>query len=123
VPRTFELVNSHPVGIRRIDPDAPNGDHLRMAVRIPTNLTLPPDLVSEVDRLAGRRNRSAFVEAAIRDRLKREQLRLAMARAAGAWTANDYPEFATPQDVAAWVRERRAEEPEPPDESPSKSSQ
>ena len=90
-----------------------------MAVRIPTNLTLPPELVDEVDRLAGRRNRSAFVEAAIRDRLKRERLRLAMARAAGNWSAAEYPEFATPDNVAEWVRERRAEDSDPGDPSPN----
>ena len=84
-----------------------------MTLRIAANLSLPPDLVDEVDALAGRRNRSAFVEAAIRDRLRRERLRLAMARAAGAWTAKEYPEFETPEQVAAWVRERRAEQTDP----------
>ena len=81
-----------------------------MATRTATNLSLPPDLVDEVDALAGRRNRSAFVEAAIRDRLRRERLRLAMTRAAGAWAAKDYPEFESSDQVAAWVRERRSEE-------------
>jgi predicted transcriptional regulator len=117
VPDAFALVNGHPVGIRQIDLRQAIIDHLRMAVRIATNLTLPPDLVEEVDRVAGRRNRSAFVEAAIRDRLKREQLRLAIARVAGAWTADEYPEFATSQDVTAWVRERRAEESDPIEDS------
>lgn len=42
--------------------------------------------------------------------IKREQLRHAMARAAGAWTATEYPEFDTAEKVVAWVRERRAEE-------------
>ena len=80
-----------------------------MAVRNPTNLSLPSDLVAEVDEVAGRRNRSAFVEQAIRDRLRREHLRIALERAAGAWKAEDYPEFATSEDVVRWVRERRAE--------------
>ena len=81
-----------------------------MTTRSATNLSLPPDLVDEVDAMAGRRNRSAFVEAAIRDRLRRERLRLAMTRAAGAWAAKDYPEFESSDQVAAWVRERRSEE-------------
>lgn len=80
-----------------------------MAVRSPTNLSLPEDLVAEVDAIAGKRNRSAFVEEAIRTRLKRERLRLAMARAVGSWSAEDYPEFATSEQVVEWVRERRRE--------------
>ena len=83
---------------------------MRMTLRSPTNLSLPEDLVAAVDTVAGRRNRSAFVEGAIRDRLKRERLREAMGHAAGAWSAADYPEFGTSERVLQWVRERRAEE-------------
>ena len=80
-----------------------------MVVRTPANLSLPRDLVAEVDAVAGPRNRSAFVEQAIRDRLRRERLRSALAQTAGAWSAEDYPEFARPQDVLDWVRAQRAE--------------
>ena len=37
---------------------------MRMAVR--TNLMLPPELVAEVDRIAGPRNRSRYVAEAVR---------------------------------------------------------
>lgn len=92
-----------------------------MALRIATNLSLPEDLVAEVDAVAGRRGRSAFVEQAVRDRLRRERLRHAMSAAAGAWSAQEYPEFATSEAVVRWVRERRREEtgPEPTDEGAS----
>jgi len=80
-----------------------------MAVRIPTNLSLPEDLVAELDAVAGRRNRSAFVEEAIRVRLKREKLRIAMERARGILTAEDYPEWATSEKVVEWVREQRSQ--------------
>lgn len=82
---------------------------LRMDVRIPANLSLPRDLVAEVDAVAGPRNRSAFVEAAIRDRLRRERLRVAIEKAAGAWSVEEHPEFASSDDVVEWVRARRAE--------------
>ena len=82
---------------------------LRMAVRTPTNLSLPPDLVAEVDAVAGRRNRSAFVEEAIRVKLKRERLRMAMERARGILTPDKYPEFATSEMVVEWVREQRSQ--------------
>ena len=80
-----------------------------MSVRIPTNLSLPADLVAEVDAIAGRRNRSAFVEEAIRIRLRRERLRVAMERARGILKPDQYPEFATADQVVQWVRDRRAE--------------
>jgi metal-responsive CopG/Arc/MetJ family transcriptional regulator len=80
-----------------------------MAVRIPTNLSLPEDLVAELDAVAGRRNRSAFVEEAIRVRLKREKLRIAMERARGILTAEEYPEWATSEKVVEWVREQRSQ--------------
>lgn len=82
---------------------------LRMTVRTPANLSLPRDLVEDVDAIAGPRNRSAFVEAAIRDRLRRERLRLAIHQSAGAWSADDHPEFTRPADTLEWVRARRAE--------------
>lgn len=81
-----------------------------MAVRSPTNLSLPSDLVAEVDAVAGRRNRSAFVEEAIRTKLKREKLRRAIEEIPGSWSAEDYPEFATSEQVVEWVREQRAME-------------
>ena len=80
-----------------------------MTLRIPTNLSLPEDLVAEVDAVAGRRGRSAFVEQAIRDRLRRERLRGALTESAGAWSGPDYPEFATSEAVVRWVQERRRE--------------
>ncbi len=82
-------------------------NHVRMGRR--TNLVLPEALVSEVDRIAGPRMRSAYVAEAVEARLRRDQLREVVMRTAGAWKAEDYPEFATPEAVVAWVRARRAE--------------
>jgi len=82
-------------------------------MRVPTNITLPADLVVEIDQVAGRRNRSRFIEEAARARLKREQLRTAVERSAGAWGADDYPGFATSEMVLEWVRRVRAEETDP----------
>ena len=84
-----------------------------MTVRIATNLMLPADLVAEVDEVAGPRNRSRFFEEAVRTKLRREQLRVAVQASAGAWRVEDYPEFATSEMVADWVRARRAEVTDP----------
>jgi predicted transcriptional regulator len=82
-----------------------------MAVRVPTNLTLPPDLLAEVDTVAGPRGRSRFVEEAVRRALKRERLRMAASRAAGAW--RDHPLFPSSEAVVEWVRKGRAEKTDP----------
>jgi metal-responsive CopG/Arc/MetJ family transcriptional regulator len=84
---------------------------LRMNVR--TNLLLPKDLVDEVDHFAGERGRSRYVAEALRARLKRDRLKEAIARTAGAWSAEDYPEFATSEMVVEWVRALRAEVTDP----------
>lgn len=88
----------------------------RRGGRLPTNLSLPRDLVHELDALVGPRNRSAFVEEAIRYRLKRERLRLAFERAYGAWKGKGPPEWDEPDGVANWVRTLRAEETDSGDE-------
>lgn len=76
-----------------------------MAVR--TNLLLPEDVVSAVDRIAGPRGRSRYVTEAIRDRLRRDERMAAMKAAAGSW--RDHPLFPTSEAVVEWVRAGRAE--------------
>jgi metal-responsive CopG/Arc/MetJ family transcriptional regulator len=78
-----------------------------MAVR--TNLLLPEALLKEVDRFAGPRGRSRFVAEALEAKLKRERLRVAIKESAGVLSAEDYPYWATSEDVVEWVRARRAE--------------
>jgi len=57
-----------------------------------TNLTIPEDLLREVDELAGPRGRSAFVADAVAARVRRE--RLARAIGASAATAGDGAQLA-----------------------------
>ena len=85
----------------------------RMAVRMPTNLSLPRDLIRKVDEVAGPRNRSAFVEDAVRSALRREQLRLAVASTSGAWkdrgqSAWDEPDGVVNMGPGPAIRETRA---------------
>ena len=92
---------------------------VRHAVRMSrrTNLILPEALVAEVDRIAGPRMRSAYIADAVEARLRRDRLKEVVARTAGAWTAADYPEFATSDKVVAWVRARRVETTGPHEEA------
>jgi hypothetical protein len=88
-----------------------------MAVR--TNLMLPPDLVAEVDRIAGPRNRSRYVAEAVQARVRRDHLKEVWDRSFGILKKEDYPEWATSDMVVEWVRARRAEETDPgPDPIP-----
>jgi metal-responsive CopG/Arc/MetJ family transcriptional regulator len=78
--------------------------------RVPVNMSLPEDLVHQLDEVAGPRNRSAFAEDALRRAIKREMWRLSIERTAGSLRAEDYPHWRTSEDVVRWVEEMRAEE-------------
>lgn len=74
-----------------------------------TNLTLPEDLVRQVDELAGPRGRSRFVADAVAYKVKREKLRKAIEDSFGCLV----PEGGTPmtrEEVSAWIEELRSEE-------------
>jgi metal-responsive CopG/Arc/MetJ family transcriptional regulator len=74
-----------------------------------TNLLLPEELVTEVDRIAGPRGRSRYISDAVQARLRRDRLLEAVEQTAGSLAAEDYPQWSTPENVVAWVRARRAE--------------
>jgi hypothetical protein len=70
-----------------------------------TTVTIPEELMLEVDRLAGPRGRSAFVSAAVEEAVKRERLRLAIEDTRSLLAGSDT--WGTPDDVYRWVREQR----------------
>lgn len=72
-----------------------------------THLILSDEVVKKIDEAVGKRKRSGFVEEAVREKLKREALLLALAATAGMLSAEEHPEWATPEKAAAWVRESR----------------
>jgi metal-responsive CopG/Arc/MetJ family transcriptional regulator len=76
-----------------------------------TTITLDPDLLVEVDRLAGPRGRSAFVAEAIQARIRRERLRRAIDATRGALVGT--PAWRSAEEVYTWVRAQR-EDPERP---------
>ncbi len=71
---------------------------------------IPNELLEEVDRVAGKRKRSRFVEVAIREKLAREALTLALRASVGILSPADYPEWETPEKSSAWVRASRQED-------------
>ena len=71
------------------------------------HVVLPEDLVKSVDTLAGKGKRSQFIEEAVREKLRKDTLLSALRATAGFISAEDHPEWATSEKVAAWVRESR----------------
>ena len=73
-----------------------------------TNLTLPEELLREVDELAGPRGRSRYVAEAVAQRVKRDRLGRAIQATAGVLSRSPY---AMDRDqVSAWLDELRSEE-------------
>ena len=75
-----------------------------------THIVVPEDLIQEVDRVAGKRRRSRFVEEAIREKLSRRNLGAALAATAGALDPSEYPEWDSPEGISAWVKTGREED-------------
>lgn len=73
-----------------------------------TNVTLPADLLAQVDRLAGERGRSRFVAEAVAQRVRREELGAAIRETAGAMVGREG--WMSPDEVVALVDELRHDE-------------
>lgn len=71
-----------------------------------THVILPIDLVADIDKLVGKRGRSAFLTELAQREIKLRQQREVLAEIAGAWKSEDHPELADGAD--AWVRKIRA---------------
>ncbi len=70
-----------------------------------THIVIPEPLVSEIDRLVGKRGRSAFLAQAAEKELRRlEQIR-ALEKMVGAWKDKDHPELRG--GAARWVKQLR----------------
>jgi hypothetical protein len=72
-----------------------------------THIIIPGPLVSEIDRLVGKRGRSEFLARAAEKELRRLQQIEALQGAAGSWKDKDHPELK--EGAAQWVRQLRKE--------------
>ena len=73
-----------------------------------TNLTLPEELLAEIDELAGPRGRSRYVAEAVAQRVKHDKLGKAIRETAGIMVGS--PGWMSPDEVVAWVDFLRSEE-------------
>ena len=72
-----------------------------------THIVIPEPLVSEIDRLVGKRGRSEFLTNAAEKELRRLQQIKALEGMAGVWKNKDHPELTV--GAARWVKELRRE--------------
>jgi len=73
-----------------------------------TLVSLPPDIVGQIDKAVGIRQRSAFLAELARRELKRREQQSALRAAAGTWKDRDHPELA--RGRAQHVAKLRAED-------------
>jgi predicted transcriptional regulator len=73
-----------------------------------TNVTLPADLLAQVDRVAGPRGRSRYVAEAVAQRVRRDALGAAIRETAGAMVGK--PGWMSPDEVTRWIDDLRSEE-------------
>ena len=69
-------------------------------------VALPVDLVADIDRLVGKRSRSAFLTELAQREIKIRRQREVLRETAGAWKSEAHPELA--EGSAAWIRQIRA---------------
>lgn len=70
-----------------------------------TNVTLPAELLAEVDEYAGPRGRSRYVADAVEKQVKRDRLRRAIDETAGAMVGK--PGWMNPDEALAFANELR----------------
>ena len=71
------------------------------------HIVIPEDLAASVDRLVGRRRRSAFIAEAAAEKLARVRLVEVAEQAAGSLASIDVPGWESPEAASAWVRASR----------------
>lgn len=75
------------------------------------HIVLPDDLIEEVDKLAGPRKRSQFIEDAVRAKVLNERQKRAMEAYIASGGLKDVPpEWSTPEKTSEWVHNMRMEE-------------
>ena len=70
------------------------------------HVILPIDVVAGIDKLVGKRGRSAFLTELAQREIKLRHQREVLRETAGAWKSEDHPELA--QGADAWIRQMRS---------------
>ncbi len=70
------------------------------------HVVLPIEVVADIDKLVGKRGRSAFLTEIAQREIKMRRQRETLRETAGAWKSEDHPELA--RGSAEWVRQIRS---------------
>lgn len=70
-----------------------------------THIVLPDDVLREIDKLAGKRGRSAFLVEIARREIQRQKIMKFLERTEPVWKLEDHPELK--HGAAAWVTTMR----------------
>lgn len=73
------------------------------------HVLLPKELLDDIDKIAGKRERSKFIAEAADEQLKRMRRWVAATEVAGSLAESHIPEWATPESTSEWVRKLREE--------------
>lgn len=71
-----------------------------------TNLTLPADLLEQIDRVAGPRGRSSYIASVMAKQVRRDIQKAVFEKAAGAMIGK--PGWMNPDEALAFAKELRA---------------
>jgi metal-responsive CopG/Arc/MetJ family transcriptional regulator len=77
-------------------------------VMVRTNVTLPAEVLDEIDELAGPRGRSAYVAEAVLAKVKRDRIRRALDETYGA--AVGHSQWKDADEAYRWVRSLREDQ-------------
>jgi metal-responsive CopG/Arc/MetJ family transcriptional regulator len=80
------------------------GGHIMKAK---AHVVLNSDILDEIDRIAGKRRRSLFIEEATREKLEKEKFLKVLEETKGSWSDKSHPELRTSRDVEQYVKEKR----------------
>lgn len=71
-------------------------------------VTFPESLLGDMKRFVPARKRNEVIVAATEELLRKMRLLAVLEETAGAWTDENHPDLAAPEDVDTWLRDVRA---------------
>lgn len=81
-----------------------------MSVKTRAHVIVDESILKEIDRLAGKKKRSSFIEDAAKKELQRLNQLSLLRRLKGAWKYADHPDMQGKDGTYKWVRKLRHEE-------------
>ena len=78
-----------------------------MSVKTRAHVVVDEAILKEIDRLAGKKRRSSFIEDAAKRELQRLNQLSLLKKLKGAWADEDHPEMKGKAGTSRWVRNLR----------------